>query len=282
MKEVFSKFLKIFKQLSTYLTIIVFFVYTAVLDRDLECTCKNQSRHCNLYMALPFLISFVLHLWVDKRFQGIWRFTSTTCCCTCSENCTERCESNCKFIWILIYEILKAAFIGLLWVIFVLLDGDWYVCCQNDGSEQQAQLACKKDKATPEEKANIAELKNKSKIIGLSMLLCTLLAFAFFSSFGWRKCCESRGCCNRKIFYDELILEEEENVLQEVLRKAAKDKLTKEIEKNINGKHWKECLHVAEKLIKDNTTARLAKQNEGTELKELQSSEQQEEGSDPP
>ncbi|XP_067449588.1 uncharacterized protein [Thunnus thynnus] len=274
MKEVFSKFLTIFKQLSTYLTIIVFFVYTAVLDRDLECTCKNQSRDCNLYMVLPFLISFVLHLWVDKRFQGIWRFTSTTCCCASNKKCTERCESVNKFILILFYKILKAAFIGLLWVICVLLDGDWYLCCWNDGSEQQAQLACKNKKnITAEEKANIAELKSRSKIIGLSVLFCTLFVFALFSSFGWRKCCESRpdcSCCKRKILYDELILEEEENVLKEVLREAAKHKLNQDIKNKINGDVWEECFDVAEELIIKNKTPILAKKNEEIELKDVQ------------
>ncbi|XP_044206494.1 uncharacterized protein LOC122981789 isoform X2 [Thunnus albacares] len=287
MKGVFSKFLTIFKHLSTYLTIIVFFVYTAVLDRDLECTCKNQSLDCNLYMVLPFLISFVLHLWVEKRFKRIWRFTSTTCCCASKKKyrSTERCESVNKFILILFYEILKAAFIGLLWVICVLLDGDWYLCCWNDGSEQQAQLACKKENITAEEKANIAELKSRSKIIGLSVLFCSLFVFALFSSFGWRKCCELRGCsCNRKILYDELILEEEENVLKEVLREAAKHKLNQDIKNKIIGDDWKKCFDVAEELIIKNKTPILAKKKEEIEKKKQQAgtSRQQEERSPAP
>lgn len=269
MKGVFSTFA--FQQLSTG---TVFFVYTAVLDRDLECSCKNQSRHCNLYMVLPFLISFVLNLWVDKTIQRIGRLTSAICSCPCRKKCIERCKSNCRFILILLYESLKAAFIGLLWFTCVFLDGDWYLCCWNDGSEQQAQLACKdKNNITAEEKANISELKSRSKIIGLSMLLCTLSVFALLSSFVWTKCCESRpdcSCCNRKIFYDELILEEEENVLEKLLRGAAKQKLTQEITNKINGDDWKKCFDVAKNLIKENITPILAEQNEEIELKDVQ------------
>lgn len=242
----------------------MFFVYTVVLDKDLECSCKKQSRLCNLYMALPFIISFVLNLWVDKTIQRIVRLTSTICSCPCRKKCIERCKSNCKFILILFYEILKAAFIGVLWVTFLYVDGDWYVCCWNDGSEQQAQLACKNKKnITAEEKANIAELKSWSKIIGLSVLFCTLSVFIILSSFVWTKCCESRpdcSCCNRKIFYDELILEEEENVLKELLRGAAKQKLTQDITNNINGDDWKKCFDVAKNLIKKNIIPVLAKQ----------------------
>ncbi|CAK6984367.1 unnamed protein product, partial [Scomber scombrus] len=56
------------------------------------------------------------------------------------------------------------------------------------------------------------------------------------------------------MFYDELILEEEENVLTELLRKAAKEKLTEEMTAKINGTKWEECFDVAEDLIKDDNT----------------------------
>ena len=57
------------------------------------------------------------------------------------------------------------ALVGLLWVTSVLIDGDWYVCCQSDQSEQQAQLPCKdKNNLTAEERTIIAELKNHSKV----------------------------------------------------------------------------------------------------------------------
>ncbi|XP_042265594.1 calcium homeostasis modulator protein 6-like [Thunnus maccoyii] len=247
MKSIFPKFA--LKRLNTFLAIIVIFVYKVVIDKDLECTCKNQSRDCILFMVLPFGILFVLHLWVDKRFQRIWRFTCTTCSKTC-----------CKFIWVLLVDILKAAFIGVLWVIFVLLDGDWYVCCQNDGSEQQAQLACKdKNNITPEEKANIAELKSWSQTFGFFVFFFTLFAFAILSTFRLMRCCSP--CCNRKILYDKMILEEEENVLKEILRGAAREQLTQEIRDKIKDEPWEECFNAADGLISyTRTRPRLAEQ----------------------
>ncbi|XP_013127231.1 uncharacterized protein LOC102081577 isoform X2 [Oreochromis niloticus] len=50
-----------------------------------------------------------------------------------------------------------------------------------------------------------------------------------------------------------MILEEEENVLTEMIRKAAKDKLTEEMQKKLNSKRWGECFDVAEDLIKKTT-----------------------------
>lgn len=50
-----------------------------------------------------------------------------------------------------------------------------------------------------------------------------------------------------------MILEEEENVLTEMIRKAAKDKLTEEMQKKLDSERWGECFDVAEHLIKNKT-----------------------------
>lgn len=50
-----------------------------------------------------------------------------------------------------------------------------------------------------------------------------------------------------------MILEEEENVLTEMIRKAAKDKLTEEMQKKLGSGQWGECFDVAEKLIENKT-----------------------------
>lgn len=50
-----------------------------------------------------------------------------------------------------------------------------------------------------------------------------------------------------------MILEEEENVLTEMIRKAAKDKLTEEMQKKLDSERWGECFDVAEKLIENET-----------------------------
>lgn len=50
-----------------------------------------------------------------------------------------------------------------------------------------------------------------------------------------------------------MILEEEENVLTDMIRKAAKDKLTEEMQKKLGSGTWGECFDVAEKLIENET-----------------------------
>ncbi len=67
------------------------------------------------------------------------------------------------------------------------------------------------------------------------------------------KCCGKSKCCNRKLQYDKLILEEEENVLKEILRKSAKKQLSEKVKNKICGEQWEECFDVAEELIKAST-----------------------------
>lgn len=145
------------RHLSTYAAIIVMFTYSILLDRDFECTCKPLHSDCNLYMALPVFIIFVLILCTDKSFQAIFRYT---CCCGCRDCC-----HFWRFFASILFHIFKAALVGGLWTAFVLLDGDWYVCCMNDHSEKQAQLACKAVRnITDEDRIIIAELKNESRV----------------------------------------------------------------------------------------------------------------------
>lgn len=57
------------------------------------------------------------------------------------------------------------------------------------------------------------------------------------------------------MLYDELIMEEEENVLTGILREAAKEKLNQEIRAKITheNERWEKCFDVAEEVIKDAT-----------------------------
>lgn len=140
----------------TYIAVIAIFI---LLGGELACTCKPQGFDCNLYLILPVFIVFLFLLWTDRSFQ---------------RNCRFLCSGVfggsgwlhiCKFLGSFLRHIIKAVFIGLLWVVFVLINGNWYVCCQNDHSEQQAQLACKAaGKITEEDRVIIAELKNKSRV----------------------------------------------------------------------------------------------------------------------
>lgn len=95
------------------------------------------------------------------------------------------------------------------------------------------------------------------QLIGLGALLVGFVFVTFVLPLGWKKCCEERencpSCCDRKLLYDQMILEEEENVLTDMIRKAAKDKLTEEMQKKLGSGTWGECFDVAEKLIENET-----------------------------
>lgn len=158
-------------KLSIYTTVIVIFTYNVLIGKDVACTCKPQQTECYLYMGLPVGVIFVLILWMDKKFLRIWKYNCTCICIPCSRSAlcslSDACKQHCcnPFLCILLHHILKAGLVGLLWVASVLVDGDWYVCCQNDQSEQQTQLACKhKVNITAEERTIITELKNSSKV----------------------------------------------------------------------------------------------------------------------
>ena len=140
-------------KMSAHAAVIFIFTYNILLDRDFACTCKPQVPICFLYMLLPPFIILLSILLTNRSFQRVYRF-----------HC-----SHCTLRWghfsFYIHHFLRAFLVGLLWVAFLLLDGDWYVCCQNNGSEEQAKLACK-DKRTinDHEKVLKAELKNSSRV----------------------------------------------------------------------------------------------------------------------
>lgn len=149
----------------TYFAVVVIIL---MLGRNFQCTCKPQASDCNFYLTLPFCILFVFILWTDRNFQRV-----------CKHLCSSACGGSnrlhtCSFFGSLVPHVVQAAMIGLLWVIYVFLDGNWYVCCLNNHSAQQAQLACKSDGSlTDEERVLVAELKNKSRVSVRLFTLCS-------------------------------------------------------------------------------------------------------------
>ncbi|XP_039655542.1 uncharacterized protein LOC120558559 [Perca fluviatilis] len=216
-----------------YIAVIAVFILFGI---NFECTRKPQVFDCNVYQALPFFIVFLLILWTDSSFQSVCRLL-------CSGVPRGTHTHTYSFWGSFFYHIIKAAFIGLLWVVVVLINGNWYVCCQNDGSEQQRQLACKAvGTITEEERVTIAELKNKSRVIGSFLLFVIVCVPALMASLGWRK-------CSRRKQFEKLMLEEEEKVLKEVLRKSAREHLSRAIEDRVRRSRWEECSDVAADLI---------------------------------
>ncbi|TDH11111.1 hypothetical protein EPR50_G00082100 [Perca flavescens] len=217
----------------TYVAVIAVFI---LFGSNFECACKPQVFDCKVYQVLPVFIVFLLILWTDGSFQSVGRLL-------CSGVSRGTHTHTLSFWDSFFYHIIKAAFIGLLWVVVVLIDGDWYVCCQNDGSEQQRQLACRAvETITEEERVTIAELRNKSRVIGSFLLLGIVCVPALMASLRWRK-------CSRRKQFEKLMLEEEEKVLKEILRKSAKERLSRAIEDRVRRSRWEECSDVAADLI---------------------------------
>lgn len=151
MKDFLKKFP--FRKFSIFFTVIGSFTYNILLDRDVACTCKDVAQDCNIYMFLPFFIIFFLMLWTDKTLERTRKYTFVY---KLKGVRTELCS-------VFLGHIIKAICVGLLWVVSVFIDGDWYVCC-NSGTEQ-SELACKyENNITAEENLTISSLKNKSRV----------------------------------------------------------------------------------------------------------------------
>ncbi|CAB1322420.1 unnamed protein product [Coregonus sp. 'balchen'] len=169
------------KTASFYVTTIALFIYHVVFDENLKCLCKNGVKpevtydHCTFYMVLPALILFLLTLWMDGQFQRILRITC-------------RCRCRCNLWGRLLAILIKAAAIGLLWVVSVLLDGDWYVCIQ------RATLPCQNNADTTPyqeelEKQLETHFKRESMVYGLSLVLVLLFATSILTAIPWRDIC---------------------------------------------------------------------------------------------
>lgn len=76
------------------------------------------------------------------------------------------------------------------------------------------------------------------QVIGFSVLLGIVVLVALKSL--WCDCCKCydccKCCCSRRAVYDIVILEQEEEVLKETFRDAAKEQLTKRIFEKIDEK----------------------------------------------
>lgn len=107
------------------MTFFVLFLYHIMFDDHLKCSCEDGVKtgvtpeHCIYYMVFPAVILIFLALWMDREFQRVLRMT-----------CRYRCDLCGRLLGIFIKAVSK----GLLWVVCVLFDGDWYVCYESPES----------------------------------------------------------------------------------------------------------------------------------------------------
>ncbi|XP_041801194.1 uncharacterized protein LOC121612392 isoform X3 [Chelmon rostratus] len=209
------------------------------LEAEFPCSCKPQPGYCSAYMIMPCLIIAVLMLSTDLPFQRAWRYT--------------RSKGSCHFGCVLFRRSVKAVCIGLLWVGSVLIQADWFVCCNNQNPRQVAELQCQtKTDVTAAGTAvvTIAEMKMVSRMIGMSLLFAVFFTAAFLLS-TWTVyadvCCPK--CCRRDVQVHELILEVGEDVVERVMKEEQHSKLSESMKGYIAQGKWVNCLDVVEELI---------------------------------
>ncbi|XP_055369967.1 uncharacterized protein LOC114869047 isoform X2 [Betta splendens] len=226
------------KKLGIYTTIIVIFTYNILLNRDVTCSCEKQVTECGLYFTLPGIIVLFLILWMDKKFIKICRYSVTEC--------------TCCYGWYIVYHSVKATFIALLWIVTLLIDGDWYVCCSN--FTNQTMLACINEKMTPTEQRAFVELKNTSRIIGFGVFLGIVVIMFVMSVCHQSKRCNKKN--GKKYMFDYLVLKEENNVLKEKLKAKVVEALTEAFDAETGEDRWVKYSEVAKELINQTEATR--------------------------
>ncbi|KAK2850912.1 hypothetical protein Q5P01_007188 [Channa striata] len=220
---------QVFEQAGVYATVMGMFSYNFLYDKSFVCSKPAPQWVCWTYMLVPVLLILVLRLWMDRSFRRDWKLTLARDECTCG--------GSCYFWTVLCTHILKSLFVGLLWCVSVLVDGDWYVCCSS---------CCNVTLTNAELKSDLA---NESRIQGLILLTGLVSVAAFFSSLPRRK------CSTRAVDVVRIILEEGENLGTESLRTAAKTRLAADLNRHLSAGQWEKCFGVAEELIKKVSSA---------------------------
>nr|XP_046204729.1 uncharacterized protein LOC124035308 [Oncorhynchus gorbuscha]XP_046207430.1 uncharacterized protein LOC124036650 [Oncorhynchus gorbuscha] len=199
---------------SFYMTFFALFLYHIMFDDHLKCSCEDgvktvvTPQHCIYYMVFPAVILIFLTLWMDREFQRVLRMT-----CRC------RCDLCGRLLGLLIKAVSK----GLLWVVCVLFDGDWYMCYQRptypcrynpDKTPFQEDL----DKQT--------DIKVFSMVYGSGLVLFLLVGNSILTAVPWRDIC-CRSCKGVRPYHRELfeenIWEETEILIEKDLKRTAQE-----------------------------------------------------------
>lgn len=141
---------------SAFVAFLFWIIFQYVFRLDFQCPCdpKENAHVCVVYMIFPAISLFIVVMIAGKRIRSIFRSNGT--------------GLHCKSI-ILLMPIIKAFCVACLWIIVVLLDGDWYACLTttNYSLPPYEQSFCKKIKTPAED----AEIRTKKSLSRVSMLL---------------------------------------------------------------------------------------------------------------
>lgn len=140
---------------AAFATILLFLSLEILFRLLFLCPCDPEyPRHvcfCTLYLLLPACILFFTCLLMDrKRMEA----------CGWTREDFPRPSFKCCSVF------LKALSIGLVWLVIVLLNGDWYVCLMmySNGTAEE-QLGCKDEGLmTKAEKHDVKYYTNVSRV----------------------------------------------------------------------------------------------------------------------
>lgn len=134
----------------------IIFQYVFTLDFQCPCDPGENTHVCVVYKISPAISLFIVMMIADKRIFCIF--------------CINGRGIQCKSI-ILLMSIIKASSVACLWIIAVLIDGDWYVCLAttNYTLHPYEQSFCKRIR-TPAEDADIRTKTSLSRVYLLFIL----------------------------------------------------------------------------------------------------------------
>ncbi|XP_072306324.1 calcium homeostasis modulator protein 6-like [Eucyclogobius newberryi] len=235
--EAFKNALKVFAKskdnVGVYVTLIVTAAFHLMFHRNFACSCRpqKQDQSCFLHLVLPVLLLWVILLLLDKGLQRMcYRL---------------RCDGS---LWVMMARIIRAACVSMIWVASVLVDGEWWLCCQNNGTTLQATVACTPpSERTMEEKSISAELRSQSRNYGLVVLLA---AATLALSVSFVRPCYTKS--NGEL--TAVILEEGQKLVFDQLHAAAMQRLTERVQTRVKQREWVQCSKEVGELIKEMTS----------------------------
>lgn len=149
---------------SAFVAFLFWIIFQFVFKLDFECPCdpRENTHVCVVYMTFPAISLCIVVMIADKSIRSIF------------------CRNGTGIQWksiILVMSLIKAFSVVCLWIITLLIDGDWYVCLAttNYTLPPYEQSFCKILK-TPAEAADIRTKKSLSRVsmLFISFKQCTL------------------------------------------------------------------------------------------------------------
>lgn len=137
---------------SAFVGFLFWIIFQYVFKMDFKCPCdpERNTHVCVVYVTLPTISLFILVMITDKHIRSIF--------CSNGRGTAYKCI-------IILMSLIKGLSVASLWIITVLMDGDWYACLTTTNYDlpPYEQTFCKIFK-TPAEDADIRVKKSFSRV----------------------------------------------------------------------------------------------------------------------